>query len=192
MTFNTGSYQIRIDTYSELKRYCDNVPKTIDSIVRDYKESVQDLDSQKISASKIEGFHEDSYDQDYQFDLDQIKLGCIDKLVSLHNDLFSRFETSLREIAIYATSSEKVKYHKHKSSSKSNIQVYKEVIVSEKNIISNSLETLWIDIDAFRQDRCKYEHEGYDMKKSANELKKEILDMNDKIFKYLDELMKLL
>lgn len=136
MIFNTGSYQIRIDTYSELKRYCDNVPKTIDSIVRDYKESVQDLDSQKNIASKIEGFHEDSYNQDYQFDLDQIKWGCIGKLASLYKDLFSQFETSLREIAIYATSLEKVESDKRNRKSKSYIQVYKDAIVSEKNIIS--------------------------------------------------------
>lgn len=189
--YDSKSYKVRFPLYYEVERFHRSIKEDVESVDRLYNENLVALKRKKILDSKSDSFHEESYNQDvYEPALIDLKIANSDRLVRLLKDVFSKFETSLREIAIQISSADHVNKYKSKNKKNSYIKSYKLLIVEKTNIDLTSLEGIWNDIDALREDRKSYEHQGNNLIKRNEELKSEILDANYKIFNYLDNLMK--
>lgn len=192
--YSSKSYKVRFPIYFEVERFHRAVVEDINDIDRLFEEKVKNLNERRSLDSKSSSFHEEIYDSEiYEPTLTEIKIANNDKMVRLLKDVFSKFETSLREIAVQVSSIEVIKKYKYKHGNFSNIECYKQTIIDEKGLDLSPWDKIWGDIDDLRGNlRCLYEHEGNDLRKSDEELKIKILDMNDKTFSYLDNVMKLL
>lgn len=190
--YTSNSYKVRFSLYYELERYCREVDLNLKSIDNESILRKVQLKEQKEEASCQKDFHEESYDQHFfEPGLIDIEIAKNDKLVLQLKDVFSKFECSLRELAAGFSSVENIKRYKKKHSDISNIEVYKQFIIDERDIDLSEVESLWKKIDDCRKNtRCVYEHEGNNLVKSSEELKNDITEMKEAVFGYLDCLMK--
>lgn len=190
--YNSKSYKVQFPLYFEVERFHRAVKGEINDIDRLFKEKIADLDQRRLSDSKLSSFHEGSYDQDiYEPALTDLKISNNDKFIRLLKDVFSKFETSLREIAIQISSEKDVSNLKQKEKSK--IETFKQFIIDKSKIDLSPFDKKWSAIDELRKNqRCHYEHEGNDLKQTDEKLKMDILKMNDETFDYLITVMKLL
>lgn len=190
--YTSNSYKVRFSLYYELERYCREVDLNLKSIDNESILRKVQLKEQKEEASCQKDFHEESYDQHFfEPGLIDFEIAKNDKLVLQLKDVFSKFECSLRELAAGFSSVENIKRYKKKHSDISNIEVYKQFIIDERDIDLSEVEPLWKKIDDCRKNtRCVYEHEGNNLVKSSEELKNDITEMKEAVFGYLDCLMK--